>query len=396
MSTDNSSPQPQPVSKLHRRLVECYRRGLQLMQVDKNYDYAHTMFAECVVHDPANLTYVETLLKNLRTKFPKPSKRSSLLIRRDYKAVRQACEQKNWSKVRLLGLDLLKENPWDIATLRSLAIASANSHHNEVELVYLKQALDTNPRDLTVNRHCAQSLARLGQFDQAIACWHRLEVLRPGDKEAARMIAYLAEEKLKYPSGRPPVASASTSTTTEPASRDDVYEEQESAMPQITLNSRQLLQRAIADDPYDVSNYLKLADLFSHQNDLQEAENIITQGLSVCSENLMLKDRLQQVQMLRLQQLTEESKLRKKQIERRNRPFRMPWLEIALSLAGCVLLAQLFPAVGWAVWAAIDPRHWSQSTWFIVNFLFVLILILIRYVPQFFVPQRKNHSRAKS
>jgi hypothetical protein len=69
-------------------------------------------------------------------------------------------------------------------------------HHNEVELVYLKQALEANPKDADVNRHCARSLARMGQFDQAIACWHRVEKIVPGDREVARMISELSEQKV--------------------------------------------------------------------------------------------------------------------------------------------------------------------------------------------------------
>ena len=37
---------------------------MQLMIRDKNYDYAHAMFADCVIHDPGNLIYVEALFRN--------------------------------------------------------------------------------------------------------------------------------------------------------------------------------------------------------------------------------------------------------------------------------------------------------------------------------------------
>ncbi len=35
----------------------------------------------------------------------------------------------------------------------------------------------------------AESLARMGQFDQAIACWHRIEELDKGNDEARRKIS---------------------------------------------------------------------------------------------------------------------------------------------------------------------------------------------------------------
>ena len=49
--------------------------------------------------------------------------------------------------------------------------------------------------DPAVNRRCAIALKELGQFDQAIACWHRVELLRPKDEEAAKQIGNLQVER---------------------------------------------------------------------------------------------------------------------------------------------------------------------------------------------------------
>jgi hypothetical protein len=78
-----------------------------------------------------------------------------------------------------------------------MAKACEALHYNEVELVYLKPALDAAPKDANVNRHCARSLARMGQFDQAIACWHRVDEITGKDREAAAMISQLAEERMR-------------------------------------------------------------------------------------------------------------------------------------------------------------------------------------------------------
>jgi len=46
-----------------------------------------------------------------------------------------------------------------------------------------------------VNRLCGIALGKRGQFDQAIACWHRVEQAKPDDEEPKRAIASLAVEK---------------------------------------------------------------------------------------------------------------------------------------------------------------------------------------------------------
>jgi tetratricopeptide (TPR) repeat protein len=341
------------------------------MTSEKNYDYAHTMFAECVLHNLANLTYVEALLRNLRAQQPHPKKKIFAIGRGAMRPLKQAADHQEWSKVMRLGLDQLKVDPWDIVALRTLAQACAHFHYNEVELVYLKQALEANPRDLEVNRHCARSLARMGQFDQAIACWHRIETLRPGDREAPQMIAKLGEEKFKYPGGRPevepqpsvaPVVSAPT--------------EEESVRP--TLTPRQQLERAIAEDPKDASNYLELANLLVDLEHFQEAELLLSRGVAACGEHTALRERLNDIQMLRAQQEAEIAEARRKEIERRNRPFRMPWMEIVLVAAGFFLILQVFPAIAVAMWKGIDFRQWSLTNWFEVNIAAILVLIVLR------------------
>ncbi len=378
-------------TKLQQRFAACYEHGMQLMKRDKNYDYAHAMFAECVTHEPSNLKYVEALLENLRSQTPQAKKKSLLGMRNESKAVNQSIAAKKWPEAIRLGIEQLKNDPWEVGTLRALAEVSRNLHCNEVELVYLKQALDANPKDIEVNRHCALSLARMGQFDQAIACWHRVEKLRPGNKEAAIMIAQLSEEKLKYPGGRP-VATAQT-----PKVQNDIVsvaEETVAEVQALELSPRQKLEKAISHDPHDISNYLGLADLLAESERFQEAEAVLLRGIAVCGEHGALKDRLRDVQLLRSKVESEAAEARRREIERRNRPFKIPWLEGVLALAGCALLLQLFPPVAAATWSALDFRHWSHAGWIVVNFVALVVLFGIHLRPKFSA-KRKQHRRSR-
>ena len=75
-----------------------------------------------------------------------------------------------------------------------------------------QRPFDANPKDAETSRHCAESLARMGQFDQAIACWHRVEQLQGESAETKKMISHLADERMRYAHGKPPVVETSSST----------------------------------------------------------------------------------------------------------------------------------------------------------------------------------------
>src|SRR5262249_50343474 len=61
----------------------------------------------------------------------------------------------------------------------------------------LRAALSARPKDVEIHRHCGRSLARLGQFDQAVACWRRVLDQVTNDPEALKMITDLTLAKTK-------------------------------------------------------------------------------------------------------------------------------------------------------------------------------------------------------
>jgi tetratricopeptide (TPR) repeat protein len=374
-----------------RRLAECYQRGVRLGTREKNYEYAHAMFAECVVHDPSNLQFVEALIQNLRSRTPHAKKSWYQSLRRNDVPLQKALQRKNWTQAFRLGMDLLHADPWDAAVLRTLANACAALHLNEVELVYLKQALDGEPKNVDVNRHCARSLGRMGQFDQAIACWHRVETLRGKDAEATRMILELAQEKLKYPGGRPPVARAQHVPSPIP--------ESESSPEVAALSPQHLLEQAIAQDPKNVANYLELAALLLSNNRFAYAEALLTRAITTCGENPTLADRLQQVRELQAKQRCETADERESGEGANQGLIHVSWLELSLVVAGLLLAVQVVPSVRAMAWNIIDIPHWSQFGWIVFNLFLILGLVAIRFWAELraaFRPSRARRRRRTS
>ena len=300
---------PQIISPaLRKKLQQCYEHGTKLLQQEKyDFDYAHSILVECVVSDPGNLVYVETFLQNLQRKYNN-NKRGSLLAFGGKSGFRKAVAKKDWSEVLKLGPDILKSNPWDVPTLRGLAEACAEMGCHDVELRYLKNALEANPKDPDVNKHCAISLARIGQFDQAIACWRRVDEAKRGNDEAQRMMTDLqiAKTTARQGGGKPdPQNRGRAVARPTPTSSPDegrISPFVETPRRSIELTPRQQLEQVIANNPTDIDSYLELAKLHIEEERFGEATDVLGKALGASGNNIKIQERLEDVELLRKRQ----------------------------------------------------------------------------------------------
>ena len=146
---DEPLPDPFVVStSLRRRLQSCYEKAIKLTEQDEyDHDYVHTMLTECVMRDPNNLVYVESFLDNLAAKYNNNKRGARLKGFGGKGAFKKLVSKEEWAEILKSGPDLLKTNPWDAQILRAMADACAAFHYNEVELRYLKNALEGKPKD---------------------------------------------------------------------------------------------------------------------------------------------------------------------------------------------------------------------------------------------------------
>ncbi len=288
-----------------RRLQQCYDHANKLLAHEKyDFDYANTLLSECVMGDPSNLMYVEAFLGNLQRKYDNNKRGARIKGFASRGAIKKALSKSQWREVLRLGPPMLKPNPWDVPTLRTMAEACAELGYHDVELRYLRMALDANPKDIEVNRHCAKSLARVGQYDQAIACWHRIEEAKKGDKEAAQMISELTVERARPQSGapRPTTGGKRTHRDTPPDVED---EEEGAAQPpapkkrEIQLTRRQILERATSETPEIIENYVELSAILVEERRWADAEHVLAKALHVAPGDLKIRQRHEDVQIAR-------------------------------------------------------------------------------------------------
>ncbi len=276
-----------------KRLQQCFEHASKQM-AQENYDYATELFSQCVLGDPSNLSYVQSYLGNLKKKYNNNKTGSKLAILKERGArskIKKALAKSHWEDVISNGLKVLVVNPWDVPALTSMATASDEMGDDETEMAYLKAALEANPKNPAVNRQCAMALAARQQFDQAIACWHRVEQVRPNDEEAQRAIASLAVEKTilkgKYDESDP---SKKLGKGQEPDQHDQ----------DLTVEKR--LQQQIGRNPEELSSYFELAQVHINNEKYKEAEEVLAAALEVSDGDPDVRERLDDVQLRRLRQ----------------------------------------------------------------------------------------------
>jgi tetratricopeptide (TPR) repeat protein len=303
------------VSAAVRQRLQAVFEHAQRSAEKADYDYAHDLYSQCLVDDPANLIFFQHFLGNLAQKYgnnKKGSRFAMLKARGSRNALSKAAGKGQWREAFTAACEALKSNPWDIGTLLDVAEAYEQIGSDECQLYTLRWALDASPKDVTVNRRAAQTLARLGQFDQAIACWRRVEQAKPGDQEAAKAISQLSVEKTIQQGGynQELLQGAVADTAALEASVRERVAKPKSESAEFaasiktaadTRREKELLD-AITTSPADIANYLALAELFTTQNRLREATEILTRALAASGGgDLVVRERLEDAHLRRAQ-----------------------------------------------------------------------------------------------
>jgi tetratricopeptide (TPR) repeat protein len=332
MGTSMSAEQPDkqktvrlaPVSPAVRQRLQTVFEHAQRCVEKADHDYAHDLYTQCISEDPANLIYLQQLLSNLSQKYGNNRKGVRLAgfkIRGARAALVKSAAKGLWREAFLSAGAALRSNPWDVATLLTMADAYEQMGSDECMLYTLRWALDAAPKNVVVNRRAAVALTRLGQFDQAITCWRRVEQAKPRDLEATNAISQLSVEKAIQQGGynqdllRGDVDVAGL----EESVRARVTESRASFQPptsgQADASAReQALAEAIQTRPAELTNYVVLAELLAGQERLREAEEVLTKALAASGGgDLSIRERLEDVHLRRAYQQVDIAERRAQQ-----------------------------------------------------------------------------------
>lgn len=302
---------PPVTAAVRQRLQAVFEHGLRSSE-KADYEYAHDLLTQCLVEDPANLIYLQHFLGNLAQKYgnnKKGARFAGLRIRTSRMTLNKAAGKGQWREAFTAACEAFKSNPWDTSTLLDVADAYHQIGSDECQLFVLRWALDVAPKDVTVNRKAAETLTRLGQFDQAISCWRRVEQAKPGDEEAAKAISTLSVEKTIQKGGYSSEllqGAVSDSAELESSVRERIAQgtgegrkSWSAAAPNRADGEREKeLLADIAKEPAKTESYLELADLFTAQNRLREASEILGRALAASGGgDLQIRERVEEAHL---------------------------------------------------------------------------------------------------
>jgi tetratricopeptide (TPR) repeat protein len=318
-----------PVSTAVRQRLQSVFEHARRSAEKGERDYAHDLYTQCLIDDPANLIYLQHLLANLSQKFGNSKKGSTftaIKITRPRMALSKAADKGQWREAFEAAAEALKLNPWDISTLLAVAEAYEAVKADECQLFVLRWAMDASPKDVNVNRSAGRLLGRMGQFDQAIGCWKRVLSVKPIDEEASKAVSQLGVEQAIRKGGYQQEllhGALADASKLEASVRSNA---QSGAGRGVEASGRSSSLKSTAQDasererelrgqidavPAEIPPYLELADLFISQERFREAQQVLTRALDASGGgDLTIRERIEDAQLRRAHEQVQIAKRR--------------------------------------------------------------------------------------
>lgn len=329
------------------RLQQVFERAKKCLE-RADYAYAHDLFSQCVSEDPGSLVYLQHFRANLAQMHPKAAaaKHSAFSGLPGFgggrAAVAKAAGKGEWREAFAAGCKALKKTPGDVGVIAEMGAAAGELSHTDCQLYYLRWALDLSPMDIEVNRQAAAALESIGEFDQAIGCWLRVQQQRPGDEEASKSISRLSVEKTIDRGGYNPqlLKGAGEVSLPHPArvadasarlkydSPDPDPEDAPAEEPKPAALSEEQLRAAINANPADATAYAALAEHYTAGGRLHDAERLYKKALQVAGGgDLGILEKLEEVYLNRKR---DAARVAEKRAERQGGPAAQKLAEQAL------------------------------------------------------------------
>jgi tetratricopeptide (TPR) repeat protein len=263
---------------LRRRLQQRYEEAQRLMGHESpDFGQIHQLLAECLHIDVGNTLYLDALMANLQRREAARRRKSwvnrvldGLLGRGRAKAPRgtdlEPMRATTEQSILRSAADRLWQSPTDAELLKALAQAAGEANLDQAELRYWQLAAARAPQVAEIARGLAETLSRLGRFDDAAAEWARLLSVAPGDAAATAALAVL----------QPPASQAPSELAA--------------------------LRQAWKNQPGNSEAGLKLADALIAAEQFAEAENVLADVQSAAGGDLKVLEEREKLQMAKSSQ----------------------------------------------------------------------------------------------
>ena len=157
-----------------------------------------------------------------------------------------------------------------------------------------KEALKVDPGNVALNRSLALVLEERSEYTEAVECWKRVLKVDPHNGEArSKMTALDAKSVMDRGGYEGAQSTQNVMAAHEVAKRLKLNPEADG--PGMSVEAD--LQRAIRKDPANKDNYLKLADYYKREAELERAEEQYLKALEVSGNDIAIREQLEDVQL---------------------------------------------------------------------------------------------------
>lgn len=286
MSTAGNSPEEDRKRKF---AMDCFKKATEAM-AKQNWDYAVEMFATAVKMVPDNLAYRQQLRGCERKKYKdnKTGKGMAFLsvnsIRSKTKKARGA---KSWTELDLAAEEGLAINPWDPQFNADLGEATRERGFDEVATFAWETAVENQPENKDYLIALAAMYEKRRDYRRAVAQLEKVMKLDPLNGAIRSKIQSLGANEV-IDRGGYEGAENTKEVQTGPKKGYEESVKGGAKGPQDMLAPGESVEndllRAIKKEPANVANYLKLADYYKREGDLEKSAHTFKQALDVSGD----------------------------------------------------------------------------------------------------------------
>lgn len=289
MTASNDTGESPEDDRKRKFAADCFKKATEAM-AKQNWDYAVEMFSVAVKMVPSNVMYRQNLRGVTCKKYKDNGSGKSmafLTVNGIRSKIKKARAGSNWAEMDTAAEEGLAINPWDAQFNADLGEAAKARGFIEVAMF----AYETAVKNAAENKDMMIALAEIyearGDYDRAVGVLERVAKLDPLNGAIRSKIQSVSTNKVIDRGGyegagntkdvKPEAKKGYEASITGGASKQN-----EMLAPGESVEND--LLRAIKKEPANVANYLKLADHYKREGNLDKAAKTFKQALDVSGD----------------------------------------------------------------------------------------------------------------
>jgi tetratricopeptide (TPR) repeat protein len=278
--------------------AQCWRTGNDAMQ-NENWDYSIQMFSQCVKIEPDNILFRQALRGVEMKKYGNNktgAKMGGMKLMGPRGRIKKARMSKNWDAVDKAAEDGLAINPWDAQLNAEVGDAARHQEHAAVAAFAYEKAVECDPQNKEYCRVLAELYEERGDFKLATGVWERIFRLDPMDGEA-RTRSHQAATKQVIDRGGYEGADSTKGVMAdhEVAKRLNIQTGNQVDGPGQSEEAD--LQRAIRKEPDAPEGYMKLAEFYRRNKQLEDAKQMLEKSVEITGGDASLRELVEDVEL---------------------------------------------------------------------------------------------------